>query len=65
MSIVKELADERFQERIDKAIRNLVKDISRDGLEKLMLGHLDDYYNNVASQEEREEFLREYEDLPF
>ena len=65
MSIVKELVDERFQERIDKTIRTYVSNMNRDDLEKLQSGVLDDYYNNVASHEEREEFLREHEELPF
>jgi len=65
MSIVKELVDERFQERIDKTIKTYVRDMKRVDLEGLQLGHLDDYYNNVATHEEREEFLREHEELPF
>jgi uncharacterized protein with von Willebrand factor type A (vWA) domain len=64
-SIVKELFDERFQERIDNTIKNYVKNMSRDQLEKRLMGHLDDYYNNIATQDEREEFLLEYEYLPF
>jgi len=64
-SIVKELVDERFQERIDKTIRTYVSNMNRDDLEKLQSCVLDDYYNNVASHEEREEFLREHEELPF
>jgi chemotaxis methyl-accepting protein methylase len=65
MSIVKELSDERFQERLDTTFRTYVKNMSRDGLEHRVIGSLDDYYNNVATQEEREEFLREHEELPF
>ena len=65
MSIVKELVDERFQERIDKTIKTYVRNMSRDQLEHRVIGNLDDYYNNVASHEEREEFLREHEELPF
>ena len=65
MSIVKELDDERFQERVDKTIRSFVKNMSRDELEHRLLGNLDDYYNNVASHEEREAFLRQHEELPF
>tara|TARA_Y100000780_G_scaffold53809_1_gene46065 strand:+ start:525 stop:725 length:201 start_codon:yes stop_codon:yes gene_type:complete len=64
-SIVKELVDERFQERIDKTIKTYVKNMNRDDLEHKLIGHLDDYYNNVATHEEREEFLREHEELPF
>ena len=65
MSIVKELVDERFHERIDKTIKTYVRDMKRVDLEHKLMGHLDDYYNNVASHEEREEFLREHEELPF
>ena len=65
MSIVKELVDERFQARIDQTIRTYVSNMNRDDLEKLQSGVLDDYYNNVASHEEREEFLNEHEELPF
>ena len=50
-SIVKELVDERFQERIDKTIRTYVSNMNRDDLEKLQSCVLDDYYNNVASHE--------------
>ena len=64
MSIVKELVDERFQERIDKTIRSFVKNMSRDELEHRLIGMLDDYYNE-DSHEERETFLRQHEELPF
>ena len=65
MNVVKELVDERFQERIDKTIKTYVKNMGRDELENNVLSHLDDYYNNVATHEEREEFLNEHEELPF
>ena len=65
MSIIKELVDERFQERVDKTIKTYVRNMSRDQLEHRVIGNLDDYYNNVATHEEREEFLREHEELPF
>ena len=64
-SIVKELVDERFQERIDKTIRTYVSNMNRDDLEHKLISSLDDYYNNVATHEEREEFLRDHEELPF
>lgn len=65
MSVVKELVDERFQERIDKTIRSFVKNMSRDELEHRLIGHLDDFYNNVASDDLREAFLLQHEELPF
>ena len=65
MSVVKELVDERFQERIDNTIRSFVRNMSRDELEHRLIGNLDDYYNNVASHEEREAFLLQHEELPF
>ena len=65
MSIVKELVDERFQGRIDKTLKTYVENMGRDELEHKLIANLDDYYNNVASHEEREEFLREYEYIPF
>jgi hypothetical protein len=39
--------------------------MKRVDLEHKLIGHLDDYYNNVATHEEREEFLNEHEELPF
>ena len=64
-SIVKELFDERFQERIDATIKTYVKGLDHNDTERMLLSHLDDYYNNVATHEEREEFLNEHEELPF
>jgi len=64
MSIVKELVDERFQERIDKTIKTYVRNMSRDQLEHRVIGNLDDYYNNVASDDLREAFLLQHEELP-
>jgi len=65
MSIVKELVNERFQERIDKTIKTYVKNMSRDQLEHRVIGNLDDYYNNIASDDLREAFLLQHEELPF
>ena len=65
MSIVKELVDERFQERIDKTIKTYVRNMSRDQLEHRVIGNLDDYYTNVASDDLREAFLLQHEELPF
>ena len=65
MSIVKEIAVERFQERIDKTIKTYVRDMKRVDLEHKLMGHLDDYYNNIASDDLREAFLLQHEELPF
>ncbi len=65
MSIVKELVDEQFQGRIDRTINRFVKDMGRDELEHRLIGHLDDFYNNVASDDLREAFLRQHEYIPF
>ena len=65
LSIVKEIAVERFQERIDKTIITFVNGLDYNDAERMLISHLDDYYNNVATHEEREEFLREHEELPF
>ena len=65
MSVIKELETEHFQERVDRTIKTYVKGLDYNDAERMLLSHLDDYYNNVASHEEREEFLREHEELPF
>ena len=77
MSVVKEQIDERFQERIDTTIkdraREMVQNLSllglpvvlREDLEKYLLGRLDDYFNNEATYEQREDLLNCYEHLPF
>ena len=77
MSVVKEQIDERFQERIDTTIKDRASDmvqnlsllglpvVLREDLEKYLLGRLDDYYNNGATYEQREDLLTCYEHLPF
>tara|TARA_Y100001951_G_C11284331_1_gene267576 strand:+ start:1466 stop:1663 length:198 start_codon:yes stop_codon:yes gene_type:complete len=65
MSIIKELETEHFQERVDRTIKTFVRDMKRVDLEHRLISNLDDYYNHVASHEERVEFLKEHEDLPF
>ena len=77
MSVVKEQIDERFQERIDATIKDrasdMVQNLSllglpvalREDLEKYLLGRLDDYFNNEATYEQRENLLSCYEYLPF
>ena len=65
MSVIKELETEHFQERVDRTIKTYVKGLDYNDAERMLLSLLDDYYNNVASHEEREEFLREHEELPF
>ena len=65
MSIIKELETEHFQERVDRTIKTYVRNMKRIDLEHKLISSLDDYYNNVASHEERVEFLHEHEELPF
>ncbi len=65
MSVIKELETEHFQERVDRTIKTYVKGLDYNDAERMLLSLLDDYYNNVASHEKREEFLREHEELPF
>ena len=65
MSVIKELETEHFQERVDRTIKTYVKGLDYNDAERMLLSLRDDYYNNVASHEKREEFLREHEELPF
>ena len=65
MSVIKELETEHFQERVDRTIKTYVKGLDYNDAERMLLSLLDDYYNNVASHEKREEFLRAHEELPF
>jgi hypothetical protein len=39
--------------------------MDRDKLESYAIGQLDDYYTNVASDEEVDEFIKQHEYLPF
>ena len=65
MSIVKELWIDNRTQRIEDTVDRKVDNMNEDSLGEYTKTSMKDYYVNVASQEEREEFLREYEDLPF
>ena len=64
-SIVKELAVEARDSRLEQTIHTYVKDMNRDKLESYAIGQLDDYYTNVASDEEVDEFINDNQYLPF
>ena len=64
-SIVKELwVDERTQ-RIEDTVDRHVDNMNTDGLLEYAKTSMKDYYNNVASEEEIDEFLKVNEYLPF
>ncbi len=64
-SIVKELwVDERTQ-RIEDTVDRKVDNMNEDALIEHVKTSLKDYYNNVASEEEIDEFLKVNEYLPF
>ena len=65
MGIVKELwVDERTQ-RIEDTVDRKVDNMNEDSLIEYTKISLKDYYNNVASEEEIDEFLKVNEYLPF
>jgi len=64
-SIVKELwVDERTQ-RIEETVDRKVDNMNEDSLIESLKTSLKDYYLNVASEEEIDEFLKVNEYLPF
>ena len=64
-SIVKELwVDNRIQ-RIEETVDRKVDNMNEDALIEHVKTSLKDYYNNVASEEEIDEFLKVNEYLPF
>ena len=64
-SIVKEIwVDERTQ-RIEDTVDRKVDNMNEDSLIVYVKTSLKDYYNNVASEEEIDEFLKVNEYLPF
>ena len=64
-SIVKEIwVDERTQ-RIEDTVDRKVDNMNEDALIEHVKTSLKDYYNNVASEEEIDEFLKVNEYLPF
>ena len=65
MSIVKELwVDNRIQ-RIEETVDRKVDNMNEDSLIEYAKTSLKDYYLNVASEEEIDEFLKVNEYLPF
>ena len=65
MSIVKELwIDNRIQ-RIEETVDRHVDDLDMDGLLEYTKTNMKDYYNNVASEEEVDKFVKDNEYLPF
>ena len=65
MSIVKEIwVDNRIQ-RIEDTVDRKVDNMNEDSLIEYTKTSLKDYYNNVASEEEIDEFLKVNEYLPF
>jgi len=65
MSIVKELwIDNRIQ-RIEETVDRHVDDLDMDGLLEYAKTNMKDYYNNVASEEEVDKFIKDNEYLPF
>ena len=64
-SIVKEIwVDERTQ-RIEDTVDRKVDNMNEDELIESVKTSLKDYYDNVASEEEIDEFLKVNEYLPF
>ena len=64
-SIVKEIwVDNRIQ-RIEETVDRKVDNMNEDSLIEYVKTSLKDYYNNVASEEEIDEFLKVNEYLPF
>jgi len=64
-SIVKEIwVDNRIQ-RIEDTVDRHVDNMNTDGLLEYAKTSMKDYYNNVASYEEVEKFIKDNEYLPF
>ena len=65
MSIVKELWVDNRTQRIEDTVDRKVDNMNEDSLIEYVKPSLKDYYNNVASEEEIDEFLKVNEYLPF
>jgi hypothetical protein len=65
MSIVKELWIDNRTQRIEETVDRHVDDMDMDGLLEYAKTNMKDYYNNVASEEEVDKFIKENEYLPF
>ena len=65
MSIVKEIAAERRDERIEETVARHVDNMNQDQLINSVISQMNDYYINTASEEEVEQFIKDNEYLPF
>ena len=65
MSIVKELWIDKRIQRIEDTVDRHVDDLDMEGLLEYAKTNMKDYYNNVASEEEVDEFIKDNEYLPF
>ena len=65
MSIVKELWVDNRTQRIEDTVDRKVDNMNEDELIESVKTSLKDYYDNVASEEEIDEFLKVNEYLPF
>ena len=65
MSIVKELWVDNRTQRIEETVDRKVDNMNEDSLIEYVKTSLKDYYLNVASEEEIDEFLKVNEYLPF
>ena len=64
-SIVKELWVDYRTQRLEDTVDRKVDNMNEDELIESVKTSLKDYYNNVASEEEIDEFLKVNEYLPF
>ena len=65
MSVVKDRYVERFDERLEETVDRYVDNMDVKQLVEYTASSLKDYYVNVAPDEEVDEFLKQYEQLPF
>ena len=65
MGIVKELWDDNRTQRIEDTVNRHVDNMNNDKLLEELKTNLKDYYLNVASYEEVEQFIKDNEYLPF
>ena len=65
MSIVKELWIDKRIQCIEDTVDRHVDDLDMEGLLEYAKTNMKDYYNNVASEEEVDEFIKDNEYLPF
>ena len=65
MSIVKELWIDKRIQRIEDTVDRHVDGLDMEGLLGYAKTNMKDYYNNVASEEEVDEFIKDNEYLPF